>query len=1498
MATSLVYSLLGSYLKLVLKDFGREQMMFSFGKGEIVLRNMQLQEKVLHYIMHLPPVLKVEHASCKTFKVVVPWRHLKQQPIAVVLEDIAVFVTETAAPEWQYGSIPLIDNIARLVLMGGRTASVRDALMQRVFEDITVELVGVHMSLCLLAQDRARPGPTVTIALDSLVFRTTDSRGRVVPLAQARAEGATRTTQRVHKELALGATAVHIQAGGRDLDVLRTPPIAGRIVSDCDVNSVPEKRIRVSFAVPDVPIRWNATTWPGFLETATATIWCFREGYSFKAPPPPQPQPSTDTGRASQAPHQPPHHTRHSSIEKSMHARKLTPTELPQLRSGSSRDASEETGTRTPTLSMGNTDTDTDSASSYSQFDVDDSELKELLDGSLSEPASAVELSPRTRTPATQPQSQQPSRTSTPTLQGARKNVPRPPSQQQQAQQQQQQQQREEENKILNTAIATIAAAQWPLISVEVVVDHASIEFENVYKLEVNAVSFELHSELLPEAERRKLPANARPLDNLQFSMTLAVPSAVVESRVPSQTGLKVLSVRNSTLLDVAACFRPSLLIPSMTHKCQLPYLDGIVTLGHIDIQLTFELFEKLYEAVTCFVPSRKFHGVNMSNLEVLVWWVDRCNFKAIMKGVTVTLVNPKQSVPASIVGKIGKAEFCISPSDGLVSGFTNKHFQKHPNIGTMFSYTSDLEKANNGDEDEENKETKTRPKHRSAALNALEQNLPLHEETEGAQNNVGTCFFLCHGSLHVSEVSLLLKPTKTKTEDKQGKEQQQEEMDSVVLGAPNLSVDFDLFRPSAFVSATIAFLKLEKKCELHERPDTLPAVCAQVFVPGIISNIEQTAMLRVWPLLLDYVRWGTSKFSQVLEFTQSTSVLELIQNSIGVTVPARAYVTAHVGSSTLTISASERSCRSLIELAQNFDVTKNLADDLSRFEELLSQALVEDFSQDDVTPLLSTSLAATDFSFLRSLLIVRQSQEAEKHEPGALVKATAGSVAPLLVPPDEEVAVVFYETSVRLAELSTRFVPNRSFPLRVEVCPLQSTSKLRSVFPSLDKDITALESIEHAFKYNSAVTLNTKLVVGESLSTLCPVVHLQADNYTCSSQGNPLPLLKALKSIINKWKHLRLTDVIGPIAPGQDEQEDTKAQDAVAVAAQEKEEDTNNKLVEQMRQLARKLVGSGLIDHDATVRQTLSLFGAFVTLSATNMQVCHTSCKLFDDKGDKPEESPAHSGDKDVASPPLEQRSKHVECGREGDQPLFPSFSFWAAPCSSAFALGTVRDAYEEPLGIVAQKIAECEGAKEAEQAQCISRTIELQESQRREEAERLALDETFRAEYGHHAELERDIAVCKQRISRADELSKTLRLFQEGRPCTHFLKQCSQALSSACVAETKTEDPHFEEQKRKDLATMVDYEEETEKMREQMLAEIAALERECAENERLLNEARETSPVCRVPVLENMLSEACAHVGMLELLTHTPYASTPVAADTTARPRHFLSVHEGESL
>ena len=1496
MATSLVYSLLGSYLKLVLKDFGREQMMFSFGKGEIVMRNMQLQEKVLHYIMHLPPVLKVQHASCKTFKVVVPWRHMKQQPIAVVLEDIAVVVTETAEPEWQYSSIPLIDNIASLVFMGGRTASMRDALMQRIFEDITLQLVGVNMSLRFLAQDRASPGPTVTIALGSLVFRTTDSRGRVVPLSQARAEGATKTTQRIYKELSLGETAVHIQAGGRDLDVVRTPPITGRIISDCDTNSVPEKRICINFAVPDVPVHWNATTWPGFLETATAAIWCFREGYSFKAPPPPQPL--TDSGRGPQPQPHPPQHVRHSSSEKGMHTRRLTPTELPQVRAAPpQRDRSGETSSRTQTPSVAGTDTDTDS-SSCSQFDMDENELKELLDGSLSESGSALELSPRTRSQTAAATArtlgQQPSRASTPT-QGPRKNIPRQPPPQQQ------QKGEEDENKILTTAIATIAAAQWPLISVEVVVDHASIEFENVYKLDVNAISFELHSELLPNKERRKLPANARPLDNLQFSLKLAVPSAVVESRVPSQVGLKVLSVRNTTLLDVTACFRPSLLIPSMTRKSQLPYLDGVVTLGHIDIQLTFELFDKLYEAVTCFVPSRKFHGVDMSNLELLVWWVDRCNFKAVMNGVTLTLVNPKQSMPASIVGSVGQTEFCITPSDSLVSGFTNRHFQKHPHIGTMFSYTSGPQKT----EAEEEGEEEARPKHRSAALNALEQNLPLREDTEADKSTGGDCYFLCHGSLHVAEVSLLLKPTKTSAGQDEG-QKTTEENNSVVLGTPYLSVDFDLFRPSAFVSATIAFLKLEKKCELHESPETLPAVCAQVFVPGITSNIEQTAMLRVWPLLLDYVRWGTAKFAQVLEFTQSTSVLELVQNSIGVTVPARAYITAHVGSSTLTISASERSCRSLIELAQNFDVTKNLADDLNRFEELLSQAFVDDFSQDDVTPLLSTSLAATDFSFLRSLLIVRQLQDTEKHEPGPTVRATAGSVAPLLAPPDEEVAVVFYETSARLAELSTRFVPNRSFPLRVEVCPLQSTSKLRNVFPSLDKEIAALEDIDHTFKYNSAVTLNAKLVVGESLSTLCPVVHLQADNYTCSSQGNPLPLLKALKSIINKWKRLRLTDVIGPIEPGQGTTAATAAQAEAVVPAEPKQEDTSNsKLVEQMRQLARKLVGSGLIDYDATVRQTLSLFGAFVTLSATNMQVCHTSCKLFDDATDKPdgkpEESPAQTADKAVASPPLKQcsESSHTKCSnRESDQPLFPSFSFWVAPCSSAFALSTVRDAYEEPLSIVAEKIAECEDEKQEQQAECISRTIELQESQRREEAERLALEETTRAEYGHYAELERDVAVYKQRISRADELSKTLRLFQEGRPCTHYLKQCSQALSSACIPETTKEDTHFEEQKRKDLATMVDYEQETEKMREEMLAEIAELEKECAENERLLNAARDVSPVCRVPVLENMLSEACAHVGMLEQLTHTRYESTPVAADTSARPRHFLSVHEGKSL
>ena len=75
-----------------------------------------INEKVLHYLLKLPPALEIQSVVCDAMVISVPWLRLSTDPLTVDITNIKVVVAEIDHETEQYKRIPEVDFLLELIL--------------------------------------------------------------------------------------------------------------------------------------------------------------------------------------------------------------------------------------------------------------------------------------------------------------------------------------------------------------------------------------------------------------------------------------------------------------------------------------------------------------------------------------------------------------------------------------------------------------------------------------------------------------------------------------------------------------------------------------------------------------------------------------------------------------------------------------------------------------------------------------------------------------------------------------------------------------------------------------------------------------------------------------------------------------------------------------------------------------------------------------------------------------------------------------------------------------------------------------------------------------------------------------------------------------------------------------------------------------------------------------------------------------------------------------
>ena len=77
---------------------------------------VDINEKVLHYLLKMPPALEIQSMVCESLVFTVPWTRPTTDPLVVEFTNVKVVVAEVDHVTEQYDSMPEVDYILELIL--------------------------------------------------------------------------------------------------------------------------------------------------------------------------------------------------------------------------------------------------------------------------------------------------------------------------------------------------------------------------------------------------------------------------------------------------------------------------------------------------------------------------------------------------------------------------------------------------------------------------------------------------------------------------------------------------------------------------------------------------------------------------------------------------------------------------------------------------------------------------------------------------------------------------------------------------------------------------------------------------------------------------------------------------------------------------------------------------------------------------------------------------------------------------------------------------------------------------------------------------------------------------------------------------------------------------------------------------------------------------------------------------------------------------------------
>ena len=77
---------------------------------------IDINEKVLHYLLKMPPALEIQSVVCESLVFTVPWTRPTTDPLLVEFTNVKIVVAEVDHVTEQYDSMPEVDYILELIL--------------------------------------------------------------------------------------------------------------------------------------------------------------------------------------------------------------------------------------------------------------------------------------------------------------------------------------------------------------------------------------------------------------------------------------------------------------------------------------------------------------------------------------------------------------------------------------------------------------------------------------------------------------------------------------------------------------------------------------------------------------------------------------------------------------------------------------------------------------------------------------------------------------------------------------------------------------------------------------------------------------------------------------------------------------------------------------------------------------------------------------------------------------------------------------------------------------------------------------------------------------------------------------------------------------------------------------------------------------------------------------------------------------------------------------
>ncbi|KAH3762388.1 hypothetical protein Pelo_5779 [Pelomyxa schiedti] len=304
---SLITLALRKYMRVFLKNFSDRQLSTQVFKGEITMRNIELNEKVLQVLLKpIPPHLEIKSVSCGGLRIKIPWRHLKSEPVQVSLSDVRCIICEAV----EVTPLPEIPALQKLFKKNKEPKSEepdpkkkkdkKHSFVDSIIENLQISVVGVHVAATLLAgppSPSVTHHPTTTFILDLEGFSVSSTNGRwevIDSLSLMNELNRGKAAVTLYKQARINPITVSLQPpNSPPVQLLRTPPIAINVTLQRSALNKKIIDLHIDTNISKLCLTWTLDSWGSTISYIESLLSTFkREVPKTDSAKPPTPPPT------------------------------------------------------------------------------------------------------------------------------------------------------------------------------------------------------------------------------------------------------------------------------------------------------------------------------------------------------------------------------------------------------------------------------------------------------------------------------------------------------------------------------------------------------------------------------------------------------------------------------------------------------------------------------------------------------------------------------------------------------------------------------------------------------------------------------------------------------------------------------------------------------------------------------------------------------------------------------------------------------------------------------------------------------------------------------------------------------------------------------------------------------------------------------------------------------------------------------------------------------